>query len=225
MIFATIQNIFSWMSARNAEFVNFVSNLPLTIGAVGLSIVTLGIVWFKFAEQIVSTCQPVHYHSSACTFSEFPGCMSCDTSSQLYQVALKFHLACSFIAGLISLLVITKILIARQLFIDEMNSPTTASPAGLLCTTLVCVFAGKGQVGQVMVTLASTIHFGIAVWFIYMVGAYNLLPDPSWYPNTVGIGITASKMWLYHPIPGHLLMMVSKSLLQLRPRCCITYGD
>lgn len=198
-----------WMSDRTADFVNFVSNLPLTIGAVALAIVTLGIVWFKFAEQMLSVCHPVHYHSKECHFTEFPGCMKCDTSAYLYQLALKFHLTCSGIAGILALLIVTKILIARQLFIDEMNSPTTASPAGLLCMTLVCVFAGKGSIGQILVTFASTLHFFIAIWFIYMASAYNLLPDPSWYPNTVGIGITASKMWLYHPVPGHLLMAVS----------------
>ena len=30
----------------------FIGNLPLTIGAVALAVVTLGVVWFKFAEEV-----------------------------------------------------------------------------------------------------------------------------------------------------------------------------
>ena len=39
--------------------------------------------------------------------------------------------------------------------------------------------------------------------------AYNLLPDPSWFPNTVGIGMTAIKLWVYHPYAGYSLMILS----------------
>ena len=52
----------------------FIANLPLTIGAVAMAVVTLGVVWFKFAEENIDSCEPVHFHSSQCTFPEFPGC-------------------------------------------------------------------------------------------------------------------------------------------------------
>ena len=190
----------------------FISNLPLTIGAVALAIVTLGIVWFKFAEEMLESCRPVHFHSSQCNFPEFPGCFYCDTSVRVYEVALGFHQGCSALAGFVTLLFVLKIFIARQVFVDEMNSPTTSSPAGLICMTIVCVFAGHGPLGQAMVTLAAAVHFVVAVWFIYMAAAYNILPDPSWFPNTVGIGISAVKIWLYYPVPGHFLMAVSRML-------------
>ena len=45
--------------------------------------------------------------------------------------------------------------------------------------------------------------------FTYSVLAYKLLPDPSWFPNTAGIGMTGVKLWLYHPYPGFLLMYIS----------------
>ena len=61
---------------------------------------------------------------------------------------------------------------------DEMSSPTTASPAGLLCMTAVCVFTGRGLVGQILVSTAAFIHLGLAIWFIYMALAYNILPEP-----------------------------------------------
>lgn len=77
---------------------------------------------------------------------------------------------------------------------DEMSSPTTASPAGLLCMTAVCVFTGRGLVGQILVSTAAFIHLGLVIWFIYMALAYNILPEPSWFPNTVGIGLSAVKV-------------------------------
>jgi hypothetical protein len=187
----------------------FIGNLPLTIGAVGLAIVTLGVAWFKFAEEMLDSCRPVHFHSSQCTFYEFPGCFYCDTSVRAYKMALAFHQICSAFAGVISLLFVMKICIARKVVVDEMNSPTTSSPAGLICMTIVCVAAGRGIVGQMVVTVAAAVHFCVAVWFIVMAGSFNILPDPSWYPNTVGIGISAVKTWLYYPMVGHFLMLVS----------------
>lgn len=38
------------------------------------------------------------------------------------------------------------------------------------------------------------------------------MPDPSWFPNTVGIGVSAIKTWLYYPMAGHFLMAISLSL-------------
>ena len=105
----------------------------------------------------------------------------------MYKVAVNFHFACTGFAFLVSLLFVAKVCIARAVVIDEMNSPTTSSPVGLFCMTLVCVFAGRGAIGQAVVTLAAIVHFLLAAWFIFMAGAYNILPDPSWYPNTVGI--------------------------------------
>lgn len=191
------------------KFESFVSNLPLTIGAVGLAIVTLGVVWFKFGEEMINSCKPVHFHSQQCQFPEFPGCFYCDTSVRMYKVALNFHQACSLFAGVIAFLFVLKIFMARKVVIDEMYSPTTSSPAGLICMTIVCVAAGRGLIGQFFVTLAAAMHFCVAVWFIFMAGHYGILPDPSWYPNTVGIGISAVKTWLYYPEVGHFLMLVS----------------
>jgi len=191
---------------------SFISNMPLTINAVALSIVTLGVVWFKFAEENLDTCMPVHFHSTQCSFPEFPGCFYCDTSTFMYQVAVYFHYACSVVAGVMAMLFFAKVILARRVVIDELSSPTTASPAGLICMTMVCVFAGRGIVGQVLVTLAAGMHLCLASWFIYMALAYRILPDPSWYPNTVGIGLSAVKAWLYYPVPGHFLMAISLTL-------------
>eukprot|EP00554_Chaetoceros_debilis_P011471 CAMPEP_0194106304 /NCGR_PEP_ID=MMETSP0150-20130528/6354_1 /TAXON_ID=122233 /ORGANISM="Chaetoceros debilis, Strain MM31A-1" /LENGTH=1671 /DNA_ID=CAMNT_0038794413 /DNA_START=184 /DNA_END=5196 /DNA_ORIENTATION=+ len=197
----------------NAEA--FISNLPLTIGAVALAVVTMGVVWFKFSEEMMDSCMPVHFHSDQCNFPEFPGCFYCDTSVRWYRIAYGFHNTCTAIALVISLLFLLKIVIARNVVIDEMNSPTTSSPAGLICMTLVCVCAGRGMAGQIMVSIAAAAHFCLALWFIYMASAYNILPDPSWYPNTVGIGISAVKTWLYYPMLGHFLMLTSMTLFSI----------
>lgn len=142
------------------------------------------------------------------SFPEFPGCFYCDTSTAMYRIAVYFHYTCSVVAGIMAMLFFAKVVLARRVVIDELSSPTTASPAGLICMTMVCVFAGRGPVGQVLVTLAAAMHLCLATWFIYMALAYHILPDPSWYPNTVGIGLSAVKTWLYYPIPGHFLMLV-----------------
>lgn len=49
---------------------SFFANLPLTIGAIALSTATLGVDWFKFAEENMDSCQPVHFHSAQCSFPE-----------------------------------------------------------------------------------------------------------------------------------------------------------
>ena len=187
----------------------FLANLPSTIGAVAMSVVTLGVVWFKFAEENLESCEPVHFHSSQCTFPEFPGCFYCKTDSKMYKLALNVHFGCTIIAGLLAMLFVLKVFIAPRVVLDEMSSPTTASPAGLLCMTTVCVFAGRGMIGQFMVMTAASIHVCLVLWFAYIALAYRILPDPSWFPNTVGIGLTAVKMWLYNPVWGYWLMAVS----------------
>jgi hypothetical protein len=85
--------------------------------------------------------------------------------------------------------------------------------------TTVCVFAGRGLVGQFLVSVAAGMHLCLAIWFIYCALAYHIMPEPSWFPNTVGIGLSAVKAWLYYPMSGHLLMAVSSH--SMRPACAI----
>jgi hypothetical protein len=86
----------------------------------------------------------------------------------MYKVAERFHYACSTFAGILALTFVMKLIIARRLAFDELSSPTTASPAGLLCMTLTIVFAGRGFIGKVVVCSAAFIHLCIAFWFMYM---------------------------------------------------------
>ena len=55
--------VFAWMES-------FIGNLPLTIGAIALASANLGVDWFKFAEENLSSCEPVHFHSKQCSFPE-----------------------------------------------------------------------------------------------------------------------------------------------------------
>jgi tellurite resistance protein TehA-like permease len=151
----------------------------------------------------------VHFHSAQCNFPEFPGCFYCDKTEPIYEIAVHFHFACSMFGGFLALLFISKLLVARRVVFDELSSPTTASPAGLICMTIAIVAAGRGLVGQVLVSLAASVHLCLVIWFIYMALAYQIMPDPSWFPNTVSIGLSAVKVWLYYPMCGHFLMAVS----------------
>lgn len=173
----------------------FIANLPLTIGAIALSTANLGVVWFKFAEVNMESCEPVHFHSAQCTFPEvsivilnnireqsstkiltdphslwyqFPGCFYCDTSARMYKVAVNFHFVCSCVAGLFAFGLVAKLIVARRVVFDDLSSPTTASPAGLLCMTMDVVFAGRGILGMVIVSAAASVHFCLAIWFMYM---------------------------------------------------------
>ena len=130
----------------------FVANIPLTINAIALATANLGVVWFKFAEENMQSCEPVHYHSSQCTFPEFPGCFYCDTDARMYKIAVNFHWGCSIVAGILASLFVCKLIIAPKVVFDELGSPTTAAPAGLLCMTLDIVFAGRGIIGQAVGT-------------------------------------------------------------------------
>lgn len=51
----------------------FVRNLPLSAASISFTIVLLGIVWFKWAEELLSSCKEVTFHSSQCSLPEFPG--------------------------------------------------------------------------------------------------------------------------------------------------------
>jgi tellurite resistance protein TehA-like permease len=213
--------LYRWMSSspfvqRVKIFVRFLtlvfSNLPSTIAGNALAITTLGIVWFKFAEENIDSCHPVHYHSHQCHYMEFPGCFYCDTSDPWYKIALRFHLICTSIGGALALCLVLKIILAWRVVLDELSSPTTSSPAGLMCMTLVCVFAVFGSSAKMIVLAAAFLHLCLVVWFNYMALAYRILPDPSWYPNTVGVGLSAVKTWLYYPWAGHFLMALSLGL-------------
>eukprot|EP00934_Nitzschia_sp_Nitz4_P006154 Nitzschia sp. Nitz4//scaffold321_size20361//10676//13149//NITZ4_008686-RA/size20361-processed-gene-0.36-mRNA-1//-1//CDS//3329547784//6144//frame0 len=181
----------------------FLANLPLTIGAVGLSWVTMGTVWFKFMEEMVEFCHPVHYYSPQCIFPEYPGCFECETRLPLYQFVLRFHLTCSCVAGCCCVLFILKVIIGWKVVVDELRNPTTSTPMGVVCIATVCVFAGQGPVGEAIVVGTSVFHFFLAFWFLYMaIFRFGLWPDPGWFPNTVGLTYAAVKSFLYFPKVG-----------------------
>ena len=189
-----------------------ICNLPLSAAAISFSIVLLGIVWLRRAEEILAACKEVNFHSSQCNFPEFPGCYFCDTFDNRYQMAVMFHTVCSYVGGLSVALYAAKAMLFGRVFIDEMSSPTTASPAGLIFMTMALAFTGKGPEGAVAVFVASFLHFALLLWFIYMSLAYQTMPDPSWFPNTIGIGLCAVKVWFYNPLWGHFLIAMTLML-------------
>ena len=156
-----------------------ICNLPLSSAAISFSIVLLGIVWLKWTQEILPSCKEVNFHSSQCTYPEFPGCYFCDEYNPWYRIAVQFHKVCSYIAGLSVLVFFAKAMVCWRVFMDEMSSPTTASPSGLIFMTMAMSFVGKwGDLGGVLVFVASFLHLVLVVWFIYMSLAYQTMPDP-----------------------------------------------
>jgi hypothetical protein len=188
----------------------FLANMPLTIGAVGLSWVTLGVVWFKFMEENIDSCTPAHFYSDKCTFPEFPGCFACIETDPIYKIAISWHYFCHCVAGLCCALFLLKVITGGPLVVEELRNPATSTPMGVVCITIVCVFAGRfGWIGETIVLVTSTAHVLLAFWFLYhAVVVYRLYPDPGWFPNTVGISYAAVKTWLYHPAAGHFLLVL-----------------
>ena len=187
----------------------FFANLPLTICAMAMSWVTLGVVHFKAYEELSNSCVPKHFHSLACTFPEFPGCFECRDDSEWYRIAVGFHYTASTISALMIVCVLIKFIIAGRVILDDLENPTSSAPYGLLFMASACVFAGRGLFGKVVVMCTGGLHFLLTLWFMYSVRAYKSLPDPSFFPNTIGIGYPAVKLWLYYPYPGLFLMTVS----------------
>ena len=192
----------------------FVSNMPLTIGAVGLSWVTQGTVWFKCMEEFVDSCIPTHYFDPHCVYYEYPSCFACDTTNSTYRTALGFHLICHTVAAICCLLFFGKLMLAWKLVADELSNPTTATPMGVVCITVICVLAGRfGSFGKYGVVSVSVFHVLLSFWFLYIaVFRFRLWPDPSWFPCTVGIAYASIKSWLYYPVFGWTLLIL-----------CVTY--
>lgn len=156
-----------------------VCNLPLSFSAISFSIVLLGIVWLKYAQENLPSCKEVSFHSSQCTYPEFPGCYFCDEYNPRYRIAIQFHKMCSYVGGISVLLFFFKAILCWRVFMDEISSPNTASPSGLIFMTLALSFVGQfGSLGGGVVFVASLLHLVLVVWFIYMSLAYQTMPDP-----------------------------------------------
>ena len=188
----------------------FISNMPLTIGAVGLSWVTQGTVWFKCMEEFVDSCTPTHYFDPRCVYYEFPSCFACDTTNSAYRTALGFHLICHTVAAICCLLFFGKLILAWKLVVDELSNPCNTAPMGVVCITVICVLAGRfGSFGKCGVVSVSVFHVLLSFWFLYIaVFRFRLWPDPSWFPCTVGIAYASIKSWLYFPAFGGTILIL-----------------
>ena len=127
----------------------FISNMPLTIAALALSWVSMGCVWFKFMEENIDDCQHVNFYSPHCTFPEFPGCFECNVDNKWYILGLNWHYFCSIVSFTLCSMIMLKVIIAWDVVKDELSNPTTSTPCGVFCIAMVCVFAGRGPLGEV----------------------------------------------------------------------------
>eukprot|EP00804_Cyclotella_cryptica_P014103 CCRYP_005559-RB/>CCRYP_005559-RB protein AED:0.29 eAED:0.29 QI:2035/1/1/1/0.8/0.66/6/1098/576 len=188
----------------------YISNMPSLVGSLALAWSSLGVDWFKWYEETFDACHPTDYHNPLCVYPEFPGCFTCDTSRFGYQFSLHFHYFCSFVAIVLASLLIGKIIIAFPVVRDELANPTTAAPLGLLCMALEKTFGGNfGVVGMSFTFGASALQTVVAIWFIFISIVYKTLPEPSWFPNTTGLGLAAAKIFLYWSFGGYFLAGLS----------------
>lgn len=170
----------------------------------------------KWYEETFDACHPTDYHNKLCTYPEFPGCFTCDTSHKGYQFTLRFHYLCSTISLLLALSLIGKIIIAFPIMRDELANPTTAAPLGLLCMALEKIFGGNfGMIGMTFVFGASALQTVVAIWFIFISIVYKTLPEPSWFSNTTGLGLAAAKIYLYWSLGGYILSILSVVLFMM----------
>jgi hypothetical protein len=172
-------------------------------------------------EENIDACTTVRFNSPSCSYPEFPGCFQCDVSNPYYRVAVTFHYFCHIVAFTCCLLFLTKCIIAWRVVADELSNPTTMTPCGVVCITLISVAAGRGFIGEFIVILTSIFHILLSIWFLYIaIYKFRQSPDPGWFPNTVGIAYAAVKTWLYFALPGIAIMGVSLSCLIFLSRSC-----
>ena len=213
-----------WKFLIHAEVV--LSNMPSTIGAVALSWVHMGDVWFKWMEEVVPTCNHVWYYSKECSFREFPGCFACDVDNLWYKAALYFHYFCSSISAVACLLFLFKVILAPQAVWDLLKNPTTSTSAGVWCIAMTCTFAGhNGFFGEMISIVTVYFHVVLSIWFLYMaLFKFRLWPDPGWFPCVVGISYAAIKTWIYFPMAGLLIMAVGFSVFVLFLSCTVSHS-
>ena len=191
-----------WESIYNAlaTLEVFICNMPLSIAASALAWATLGVVWFKFgAEHLImfGKCQSVHFHDPKNTYRhEFPGSFSCDETT-IYKSFLFFHFGCHILAAVLAFFFLMKVCLAWRTVEDDLTNPVTATPVGVICITLEILCAAAGEIGGVAVIAVSIFHGLFSFWFLYVaVVKFKLLPDPSWFPGTIGLAYAAVKAWL-----------------------------
>jgi hypothetical protein len=149
---------------------------------------------------------------------EFPGGFSCDQGS-VYKSALYFHFTCTFVAAILAFFFLSKLVLAWRVVSDDLLNPVTATPVGVICITLEVLFAVSGNLGMCLVFAVSFFHAIFAFWYLYVAAfKFNLLPDPSWFPGTVGLAYAAVKCWIYSNILGKAFLGVSANPFKLRWR-------
>jgi len=66
-----------------------------------------------------------------------------------------------------------------------------------------------------LVYASSATHLLLVLWFLFAATKGRILPDPSWWPNTVGIGLAAGKLAKISPYLASSLLLVSSTLFLL----------
>jgi hypothetical protein len=209
LMFATLER-YSKRVRVEAEIC--IGNLPLTTGAIALSWVTMGNVWFNAVEEFF--CSPINFWSTPCLYHESPGCYHCNSSeigSKSLQIAHNFRDICSSLAIFLIIAVVAKFVLAWKIVQDDLSNPVTSTPFGAIAmgaNTLLCKHHGLLSVTLTM--CCSLAQVTLYLWFLFMVIRYRMLPDPSWSPNTIsGLCVAATNIRFHVPILSYVLYAVS----------------
>lgn len=189
-----------------------IGNLPLTTGAIALSWVTMGNVWFHVVEEFF--CSPINFWSTPCLYHESPGCYYCNSSgigSKALQIAHNFRDVCSSLAMALIIAVGAKFVLAWKIVQDDLSNPVTSTPFGAIAmgaNTLLCKY--HGLLSVILTMCCSFVQVALYLWFLSMVFRYRMLPDPSWSPNTIsGLCVVATNIRFHVPIMSYAIFAVS----------------
>jgi hypothetical protein len=97
--------------------------------------------------------------------------------------------------------------LAPTLLIDDLSHPTTMTPIGCLSMAMVSI-GGKLQ-RPALVTSAAVMHALVMSLFLFRAFTNNAKPEPSWYPNTVSIAVSANALFPYNPFFSRVLLLFS----------------
>lgn len=196
-----------------------IGNLPLTTGAIALSWVTMGNVWFHVVEELF--CSPINFWSTPCLYHESPGCYYCNSSeigSKALQIAHNFRAVCSSLAMALIIAVGAKFVLAWKIVQDDLSNPVTSTPFGAIAmgvNTLLCKY--QGLLSAILTMCCSCAQVALYLWFLSMAFRYRMLPDPSWSPNTIsGLCVVATNIRFHVPIMSYVIFAVSMTRI-VRP--------
>ncbi|GMH69595.1 hypothetical protein TrRE_jg2933, partial [Triparma retinervis] len=205
--FAGAKTSASSSSRKNFDRHNFdriISNLPLTVTSLSLALASLGSTLHNLTLTLFppSSSLPPSFSS-----------ISPYTLHLLASTTAILSTICVSLSTFLLLLFVSKLLLSPLLILDELTrSVSSASPAGCLLMTLSLLSFNAHL--DLLLLACGSLHLLLVIWFLTAAFLSRSLPDPSWWPNTIGIGLAAGRLADLSP-PLALSLLLTSSLLFL----------